>query len=169
MKLFTRSILCIVALALSACHGDPNQTKLQYMPDMADAPTVKPYKDFLDPPEHSVPMFAILYPATAEESEKVLRNPYPASPDVVQHGKQLFDTFCIPCHGADAKGGGSITDIFPRPPDITAEMYAKRADGFFFHRITFGSVSTIMPGYGHAISANERWQIVHYVKSLQKR
>jgi len=150
-----------------ACNNDPNQTKMQYVPDMADGPVVKPQRDFLAPPDGAVAMNAILYPATIEESEKVLKNPFPPGPEIEARGKVLFDTFCIPCHGADAKGQGSITDLFPPPPDISLASYLTRGDGFFFHKITFGG--PIMPALGHSISAHERWQIVHYLRTIQKQ
>jgi mono/diheme cytochrome c family protein len=158
-------------MLLSACDKDPNATKLQYMPDMADAPTVKAQEDFLDPPEGSVAMSAILYPANADEAEKQLQNPFAGvpEPEAITHlaqGKVLFETYCAVCHGIDAKGEGYIVDKFPRPPDLAADPYLTRADGFFFYRITFGSA--IMPSYGHAISPHERWQIILHLRTLQK-
>jgi len=145
--------------------GDPTQPKVQYVPDMADAPTMKPQENYLDPPEGAVSTNAILYPATAEEAEKNLQNPLPNEPQVVALGEKTYNTFCITCHGAEAKGDGAITDLYPRPPDLTTEIYQKRADGFYFHRITFGA--NIMPGYGHAIMPHERWAAVHYLRKLQ--
>lgn len=145
--------------------GDPTQPKVQYVPDMADAPTMKPQENYLEPPEGSVSTTAILYPATAEESEKNYKNPLPNESQVVALGEKTYNTFCITCHGAEAKGDGIITDLYPRPPDLTADIYKKREDGFFFHRITFGA--NIMPGYGHAIMPHERWATVHYLRKLQ--
>lgn len=146
--------------------GDPSLPKVQYVPDMADAPTMKPQENYLEPPEGAVAMSAVLYPKTVEEAEANLKNPLPNDPQVLALGEKMFNTYCIPCHGAAAKGDGSITDLYPRPPDITADIYKKRADGFFFYRITFGA--NIMPGYGHSIAAHERWAIVHYLRKLQE-
>ena len=156
---------------LSSCDKDPNATKLQYMPDMADSPTVKAQEDYISPPDGSVAMNAILYPATAEESEKQLQNPFAGAAEAeakvhLAAGQALYDTYCAVCHGIAAKGDGYIVDKFPRPPDLAAEPYLSRADGFFFHRITFGSA--IMPSYGHAISPHERWQIILHLRTLQK-
>jgi mono/diheme cytochrome c family protein len=145
--------------------GDPTQTKVQYVPDMADSPTMKPQESFLEPPEGAVASNAVLYPKTIEEAEANLKNPLPNDQQVVALGEKMFNTYCIPCHGAAAKGDGSITDVYPKPPDITTEMYQKKGDGFFFYRITFGA--NIMPGYGHATAPHERWAIVHYLRKLQ--
>ncbi len=158
------------ALALGGCNiaGDHDETatKVQYMPDMADGPTVKAQENYLDPPEHSVPVTGILYPETIEEAQEVFKNPFPPSDENLAKGKELYNTFCIPCHGADGRGGGSLGPLAPIPPDITHANYQANTDGFFFYRITFGK--GMMPGYGHAISPGERWQIVHYLRTLQK-
>ena len=168
---FVKRLLPAVIVALvvgtASCNNDPNTTKMQYVPDMADSSTVKPQREYLAPPEGSVSMNAILYPETMEESEKVLKNPFPANEQTEELGKVLFNSFCIPCHGEDGQGKGSITDVFPMPPDITSEAYVQRGDGMFFHKITFGG--PIMPSLGHAISAHERWQIVHYVRKMQRQ
>jgi cytochrome c5 len=145
--------------------GDNSQPKVQYVPDMADAPTMKPQENYIDPPEGSVATTAILYPKTVEEAEANLKNPLPNEPQVLALGEKTYNTFCVPCHGAAAKGDGSITDVYPQPPDLTSEAYQKRADGFFFYRITFGA--NIMPGYGHATMPHERWATVHYLRKLQ--
>ena len=129
--------VCFTALAATACKDGPNDTKWQYMPDMADAPTAKAQESYLESPEGSVAINAILYPETIEESEKLLRNPLARlsgkALDVrVEQGKKLFNTFCQHCHGMDAKGQGTITDVFVPAPDITAEMYKNRKDGFLW-------------------------------------
>lgn len=151
------------------CHRDPNQTKLQYMPDMADGPTVKAQEGFLNPPEGSVATNALVYPTTVDEADRSLQIPSGFdTPEALAGGATQFDRFCRPCHGVEAKGTGAASDKLPRPPDILSGEYLTRGPGFFFYTITFGSRAKVMPGYGHALSAAERWQIVAYLKSLQK-
>lgn len=158
----------IIGYAAIGCRFDGTGTKMQWAPDMADAPTVKSQESYMDPPVGSVAMSANFYKANAEESESSVAMPEDMVADAdgkfLAQGKQLFDTFCIPCHGADGKGKGSVGPAIA-PPDITSEIYKKRLDGFFFYRITFGT--SVMPGYGHAISANERWMIVKHLRTLQ--
>lgn len=98
-------------------------------------------------------------------SQARARYSHPNDPEMMALGEKMYNTYCIPCHGAAGKGDGSITDLYPRPPDITADIYKKRGDGFFFHRITFGA--NIMPAYGYATTLPERWAVVHYVRKLQ--
>lgn len=160
----------MATLIFAGCNvaGDVGNvpTKIQYMPDMADSPTTKAHESYIEPPEHAVPINGVLYPDTVEEAQQVFKNPFPASDANIAKGKALYNTFCIPCHGADAKGKGSLGPQAPVPPDITHANYQKMNDGFFFYRITFGK--GMMPGYGHSTNPGERWQIVHYLRTLQK-
>ena len=160
----------VLLLFQASCKEDRSQTKWTYMPDMMDGPTVKPQQDYLDPPQGSIARETLVYPKNSAEAEQALRNPLAGKPGEDTHrakGKELYETYCTVCHGPDAKGGGTIVDKYPRPPDITMEAYSKRKDGFYFHTITFGSPSTLMPKYGHATSVDERWKIVLYLRSLQ--
>ena len=167
MKALRRAGLLLTVLAGAAgCRYDGTGTKMQWAPDMADGPIAKSQRTYVDPPQGSVAMNAIFYPKTAEDAEAQLAMPEPIANDAqgIEKGKQLFNTFCIPCHGADAKGGHLHQNI--SPPDISQNLYYKRKDGFFFYRITFGTA--VMPGYGHAVSAHERWYIIRYLRTLQQ-
>jgi len=145
---------------------DPKTTKLQYMPDMADAPTVKAQEGFINPPDFSVPTTGILYPDSFEVAETEFQNPYPKNDHTLAKGKELFDTYCLVCHGPDGKGQGTLGTSYPMAvPDISRPDLAQRKDGFFFLRITKGG--GMMPSYGHATSPNERWLMIHYLRTLQ--
>ena len=149
---------------------DQNITKMQFMPDMADSPVAKYHRTYIDPPEGSVARNAILYAETSGDAEKIFLNPLLRKTDDlsenIYEGKKIYETFCIVCHGEKGKGDGYIMDKYPPPPDITSKDYFERKDGFFFHVITFGGA--LMPGYGYATSAKERWQMVLYLRELQK-
>jgi mono/diheme cytochrome c family protein len=160
--------LAAFGLGLFGCHGDPEDSKIQYVPDMADAPTVKTLREYLDAPQGSVAMNVGLYPKTPEEAEKQLTMPPSVAGDAqaLAAGKKLFETYCAVCHGLDAKGKGTIKHPAIAPPDLTHPTYLGRADGFFFYRITFGTA--VMPAYGHATDPVERWKIIRHLRTLQK-
>ena len=40
--------------------------------------------------------------------------------------KHLYETFCSVCHGAQAKGKGTISDVYPQAADLTTEMYKEK-------------------------------------------
>ncbi len=160
-----------VLLCAVACSRDPNQTKLTYMPDMVDCPIAKPQRNYLDPPQGSVAMNAILYPKDAEEAGKVLLNPLASTKDLAKvrvEGKFLYHQVCVTCHGADGKGHGTISDVFVPGADLTLDLYRGKPDGFLFHRITFGS-GAIMEAQGDKLDPLERWKVVMYVRELQEK
>jgi mono/diheme cytochrome c family protein len=152
---------------LTSCRYDGTGTKMQWAPDMADSPANKSQRSYLDPPEGSRSMTAILYPKTPEEAEVQFSMPEAIASDQrgLEKGKTLYETYCQVCHGADAKGGHINPAI--APPDLThPTVYVPRKDGFFFYRITFGA--NVMPGYGYATTPAERWYIIRHLRTLQK-
>ena len=164
--------LCVGLLAgLGACKNDRTETKLTYMPDMADNPTVKPQQDYLEPPDGSMAVNALIYPPDdqIERWEEVFINPYhrvgsQERAEAKLRGKELYHANCSTCHGPGGKGDGTISDKFPMPPDLTDEIYADRSDGYFFHKITVGG--PIMPSRAEATSPLERWEIILHVRSF---
>jgi hypothetical protein len=53
------------------------------------------------------------------------------------------------------------------PPDLTFAQPAQRSDGYLYATIRNGSI--VMPAYGDAMSADERWQVVLFLRKLQGR
>ena len=175
MNFMTRGKWLLLAVAaftfLTSCNKDKDgysiNTKMQYVPDMADAPRVKSQLSYLDPPARSVPRETLIYRNTHEDSEKYERNPFAATPLIVSQGKEVYGKICVTCHGPDGKGNKKLKG-FPTPPDITNPTYLERKDGYFFHLITFGSKAKVMPGLGHATDISERWKVIHYMRTLQR-
>ena len=150
----------------------PNDTKWQFAPDMADSPAGKAQSAYLNPPDHSVDISAHLYADNEIDAEELFENPLLRASSHQKNlfrrqGEQLYLTFCQHCHGVGAQGNGTIVDVYPRPPDLTDEAYQQRKDGFFFHKITFGG--GIMPALGHAVSDIERFKIIMHLRKLQEQ
>lgn len=163
--------LTLVVMGLSALgcsRTDPNARKLQYMPDMADAPSVKAQESYINPPDNSVPVNGVLYPDTVEAAEADFKNPLPATEDNLAKGQFLFETYCAVCHGKDGHGQGTLGTSYPiGVPNIARADLAQRKDGFFFMKITNGK--PMMPKYGHSTDPQERWQIILYLRKLQNQ
>lgn len=156
--------LLLVTLALLAGCRDPGE-RLQLRTDMYSQPSVGPQENPRPPAPNTVPVSgaepSVKDPRVADQ----LKNPVARTPVVLDAGKRLFQTYCLPCHGPDAKGDGLVAPKFMKPPDITAEKYKQVTDGYIYSIIRHGH--TTMPPYGEATTATERWQIVHYLRKLQ--
>lgn len=105
----------------------------------------------------------------------------PVTESLVLTGQQQYNIFCAPCHGLDGHGKGPVhhralalggagwippADLHQLAPEGQL-LYGEKAyaDGQLFDVITNG-VRTMAP-YGHAITPENRWAIVAYIRALQ--
>jgi mono/diheme cytochrome c family protein len=98
-----------------------------------------------------------------------LVNPVPSDLHSLRRGQQLWTVYCQECHGPKGMGDGPVSATNARPgpfagvfPVITATT---RSDGYIFNLIRGGG--NRMPSYKR-IPDEDRWQIVNYVRYLQK-
>lgn len=101
-------------------------------------------------------------------AEATLVNPLKSTREVLERGRQLYETFCIVCHGERGIGNGKIIGpgLFPAPPSLHTKQAREFKDGRIFHNITRGQNK--MPAYADEIDPVDRWAIVHYVRALQR-
>ncbi|HWQ70319.1 MAG TPA: cytochrome c [Patescibacteria group bacterium] len=104
---------------------------------------------------------------TREEMGKSLANPVPFTQQSVDNGRRLFDIYCALCHGADGKGMGPVAMKFIPPPDLTLPFFRQKTDGFIYGTIRNGGA--IMPAHGEVLTPKERWEIVNFLRSLQRQ
>lgn len=101
------------------------------------------------------------------DEARAVENPVLLSDAVLEAGKTAYQARCATCHGDAAKGDGKATRfIKPPPADISTEEARDRmTDGELFYKITEGRKP--MPGMARTLSEEERWQVVHYLRTLQ--
>ncbi len=157
------------------------QPPLQIISDMDDQFRVDPQessrvfpdrRSFRTPPEHTVPRNARAYPFTQTELAKAehafAQRPFPVTPVVLAYGRNRYNAFCSPCHGAEGKGDGIVVQRgFVQPPDLTRPEAQAYSDARIFHVISAGQ--NIMPSYAGKLTEAERWAVVAYVRHLQQR
>jgi mono/diheme cytochrome c family protein len=91
-----------------------------------------------------------------------LKNPVPMSEESIRAGRTVFEKKCISCHGNDAKGGVG--------PDLTEDQWIHGpSDGEIFYVISDGVAGTPMKGFKDELSQDERWHIVNYIRSSNKK
>jgi len=170
--------LALGALSLAACAGPgkTSQTELEWQPDMYKQPYVQGLgTDNVDPnlpamrvpPAGTVPVDWVPFPQPVDVTGMdQLVNPLPVTPAVLAKGQQLFDNYCIVCHGAKADGLGYIVPKMTQPPPLIAGAPLQFTDGRIFSIITGGQGN--MPSYQTELDPAQRWAIIHYVRVLQR-
>jgi S-disulfanyl-L-cysteine oxidoreductase SoxD len=137
--------------------------------NMTESPRIMPGERAFSMPPGSVPRGGELrLPKEEREAAALRRNPIPATPASVQKGGELFVIYCTPCHGAQGKGNGPVSTKFVPPADLTnADLQKVRTDGYWQSYMSVGGA--VMPSYGEALSAEERWHVVNFLRTLAQR
>ena len=87
--------------------------------------------------------------------------------DSVQRGGQVYNVYCIACHGASGAGDGPVAKRgFPPPPPLPTGKSVQMRDGQLFHILTYGQGS--MSSMAAQLSRDRRWDVINYVRSLQQ-
>ncbi len=84
----------------------------------------------------------------------------------IARGQRKFMKTCVPCHGPQMLGNGPVAAKFMPPPDLLAEATRNRPDGYIYSYIRHGGV--VMPSYGAQVTAEEAWQVIAYLRFMQK-
>lgn len=117
-------------------------------------------------------------PSFAQEA-KVKTEPVKPTPVAadLDAGKKLYQRWCTQCHGDEGKGDGPAADfVYPRPRNFTMAIFKVRTtlsgqlptDHDLFNIISKGLPGTSMPAWEKFIPENDRWQLVHYVKTFDE-
>lgn len=99
---------------------------------------------------------------------KELQNPVDPSLQALARGKQVFQDFCVHCHGPLGKGDGAVAQ---RIPTLSMPIHGRAtqdlSDGEIFHIISHGRNN--MPEHKTQIRQQDRWAVVQYLRDLQRR
>ena len=87
-------------------------------------------------------------------------------------GKELYDIYCGVCHGTGGTGNGVLYDgpnaKYPAAPaNLVNDEFTVATNGRFYHAIMYGR--NMMGGYSDKLSYEERWNVIHYIRSLQAK
>ncbi len=175
-------ILPLILLSLLGCNAGKNKTNIEVVQNMMDQISVKA-QDWnknnpeiptgLVPPKGTVPVGFKPYPFTGDPigAEQNLKNPLMGdfSPEVIDLGRERYEIYCKVCHGPAGNGDGLVAPaMILKPPSLNSDKVKAFKDGRIFHIITDGQ--GVMGSYWSQIrSEKERWSVVNYVRSLQKR
>lgn len=179
MKTLRISLLGILISGLAACNGG-DKPNVELIQDMQESPAVRPqgHDEFFEdhagarvPPANTVPVgFKAYRPGFDPALAKADKNPLSGdmSDAVLVTGQKFFETNCAVCHGTSGRGDGPVAAKMPnKPPSIVSDKIKGWADGQIYQVITMGQ-GTMGP-YASHIPQAYRWQVVNYVRHLQKQ
>jgi len=140
--------------------------KISWPSFMEIEPSYKPMEDPLPVPEQSIPIEGPAYIPNLGAPN----NPVPADDASIARGAELFHINCTACHGVDGKGTGPISAFLvnKKPADLTGPVVSSLSDGAIFMVISNGTPGG-MPALNENLLVRERWDVVNYVRTLQKK
>lgn len=96
------------------------------------------------------------------------KNPVASSDAVLAKAKTVYEENCLMCHGEAGKGDGPMASMLKeKPTDVSdAKIIGEATDGEIFWFITKGKKP--MPNFENKLSEEERWSLVHLMRSLSK-
>ncbi len=97
-------------------------------------------------------------------------NPFPISKSGLVRAQTLYETFCGICHGNDGGGQGALlaTEKYPaQPKNLIGDDMIAAGNGRYYFAIMYGK--NVMGAYQEKLSFEERWQVIHYIRSLQAK
>ncbi len=86
------------------------------------------------------------------------RNPYTASPQIIQEGMAAFRANCAYCHGMDARG--------MRAPDLTGVFARGATEDGLYRTVRRGIPGTEMPPAGVFLQEPDTWKVLMYLRTL---
>ena len=122
------------------------------------------------------PIITIPDPVLREVSKPVER----VDDDPLAQGKRIYDENCASCHGVNLEGQDNWRSpgpdgVLPAPPHDQTGHTWHHGDALIFNYTKLGGKASLaeqgiefnsgMPGFGEALSDQEIWNIVGFIKS----
>ncbi len=106
------------------------------------------------------------YEGKNEDGTPVEVFPLEITPEVMERGREQYNIFCSPCHGAVGNGQGMIVQRgFQAPPSFHIPRLREALPGHFFDVMTNGFGA--MYSYASRVPPEDRWAIIAYIRALQ--
>ena len=104
-------------------------------------------------------------PWKAPPEADALVDPMVNDAKAVAKGAKVFSSLCWTCHGAQGKGDGPNAALLTvHPADLGSPLVQAQSGGALYWKITHGRGE--MASYEQVISREQRWAVVHYLRTL---
>ena len=169
----SRTVLAaIAALAALACNPDDVVHRIGWFATMRHQRSIRPYARPIPSVPGTVPVTGA-EPTMSLQTADRLVNPRTRTSESVNHGRFLYETYCLVCHGTGGRGDGPISSAgggqFFGVRSLVNDTIARRTDGYIYAVLVSGQVMGrgLMPVYGDKVRGTDRWDLVNYVRTLQ--
>ncbi|WP_289664908.1 c-type cytochrome [Flavobacterium panacagri] len=178
-KIYKITLLVGLTILVSSCHNN-SAPNYQYFPNMYESVAYEPYteaKVFKGGKEGQLPVAGTINrgfepyeyensTAGYELAKANLKSPLTEEEKNSGKGKELFEIYCISCHGATGNGKGKLVE---REKFLGVPSYKDReiTEGSIFHVETYGL--NAMGSHANQLSAHERWLVADYVLKLKSQ
>ena len=105
---------------------------------------------------------------------KARSNPLANATDALAPGLEHFAKYCAMCHANDGSGRKTAigNGLYPKPPDLCADLTQRLTDGELFYIIENGVRFTGMPAFGSGkpdpAGDKQVWQLVYFIRHLPR-
>lgn len=105
-------------------------------------------------------------------TNEIINNALPITAAGLARGKDQYTIFCGICHGDKGDGAGYLVrddgGKYPvQPANLLLEEFVNASNGRYYHAIMYGK--NLMGAYKDKLSDQERWEVIHYIRSLQAK
>jgi mono/diheme cytochrome c family protein len=149
-----------LCLGVAACSSNG-----KWPASMEQQPAVQPLEEARPAPSGSIPLGWVETVVDRDDVED-LKSPSPLDAVAAARGANVYVAHCVSCHGPTAGGDGKVSDKFPQAPNLRHYSICKRTDGFIYGTLTAGGRA--MPTMREGLTSQNRWDLVAYVRQLQK-
>ncbi|MEO7979205.1 c-type cytochrome [Flavobacterium sp.] len=178
-RIYKITLLVGITILVSSCHNN-SAPNYQYFPNMYESVGYETYSEasvFKGGKEGQLPVKGTINrgfepyeyensTAGYELAKANLKSPLSAEEKSSEKGKELFEIYCISCHGASGNGKGKLVE---REKFLGVPSYKDReiTEGSIFHVETYGL--NAMGSHANQLSAHERWLVADYVLKLKSQ
>lgn len=173
------TLLVGITILVSSCHNT-SAPNYQYFPNMYESLAYEPYAEaniFKGGKEAQLPVNGTINrgfepyeyensTAGYELAKANLKSPLDSLDRNSEKGKELFEIYCMSCHGATGNGKGKLVE---REKFLGVPSYKDReiTEGSIFHVETYGL--NAMGSHANQLSTHERWLVADYVLKLKSQ
>ena len=178
-RVYKITLLLGITILVSSCH-DKAEPNYQYFPNMYEAVSYETYSAsdaFNNKKEGQLPVLGTINrgfepyeyensTAGYELAKANLVSPLDSLDRNSDKGKDLYNIYCISCHGESGNGKGKLVE---REKFLGVPSYKDRVitEGSVFHVETYGL--NAMGSHANQLNTHERWLVAAYVLKLKNQ